>query len=173
MICLMNMKKLLWICIFMIGIMFIPVTLSFAQGGSIRGNLGLKTKDGKLVYGDWVRVLLVTENFKVEKPKEIIDVGRQKRMESIMDAHINFFKKVREKMENPGYVAASTLTTSDGAFRFSAVNPGIYYLVVTFPAAINGYKVAWQVPVKVRDGKTTYIELRNKNLALPTYSRNK
>jgi len=173
MICFMNMKKPLWICIFMIGIMFIPVTLSFAQGESIRGNLGLKTKDGKLVFGDWVRVLLVTENFTVKKPEKIYDVGKQKRMESIIDAHINFFKKVREKMENPGYVAASTLTTSDGAFRFTNIKDGRYYIVVTFPAAINGYKVAWQVSVKVRDGKTTYIELRNNNLALPTYSRNK
>ncbi len=100
-------------------------------------------------------------------------MDKYKRMESVMDSHIDFFKKVREKMENPGYVAASTLTTSDGAFRFADVKAGQYYLVVTFPATINGCKVAWQIPAAVRAGETTYIELNTKNLALPTYSRNK
>ena len=167
------MKKLLWICVLMIGMIFMPVALSFAQGGSISGSLGLETKDGKVVHGDWIRVLLVTEKFEVKKDIKISGMDKHKRMESIMNAHIDFFKKVREKMENPGYVAASTLTTSDGAFRFADVKAEQYYIIVTFPAIINGYKVAWQVPAKVRAGKTAYIELRNKNLALPTYSRNK
>ena len=150
-----------------------PVALSFAQGGSIRGSLGLETKDGKVVHGDWIRVLLVTERCEVKKNIKFFGMDEQKRMESIMDAHIDFFKKVREKMANPGYVAASTLTTSDGAFRFADVKAEQYYIVVTFPATINGCKVAWQVPAAVRAGKTTHIKLRNNNLALPTYSRNK
>jgi len=168
----MNMKKLLCICILIIGIIFMPSALSFAQGGSISGSLGLEKNNGKVVHGDWTRVLLVTEKFEVKKDIKISGMDKHKRMESIMNAHINFFKKVREKMENPGYVAASTLTTSNGAFRFADVKAGQYYIVVTFPATINGCKVAWQVPAAVRAGETTSIELRNKNLALPTYSRN-
>ena len=156
----------------MIGIIFMPVAFSFAQGGSISGSLGLESK-GKVVHGDWIRVLLVTEKFEVKKDKKISGMNKHKRTESIINAHIHFFKKVREKMENPGYVAASTLTTSDGAFRFADVKAGQYYLVVSFPATINGCKVAWQVPAEVRAGKTTHIKLRNNNLALPTYSRNK
>ena len=169
----MNMKKWLWIYILTIGIIFMPVDLSFAQGGSIRGSLGLEIKDGNVVHGDWIRVLLVTERCEVKKDIKISGMDKHKRMESIMNAHIDFFKKVREKMENPGYVAASTLTTSDGAFRFADVKAGQYYLVVTFPASINGCKVAWQVPAAVRLGKTTHIKLNNNNLALPTYSRSK
>lgn len=157
----------------MIGIIFMPVALSFAQGGSIRGSLGLETKDGKVIHGDWIRVLLVTEKFEVKKDIKISGMDKHKRMESIMNAHIHFFKRVREKMENTNYVAKSTLTTSDGAFRFAGVKAGQYYIVITFPATINGCKVAWQVPAEVRLGKTTHIKLRNKNLALPTYSRNK
>jgi len=157
----------------MIGIIFLPVDLSFAQGGSISGSLGFETKDGKVVHGDWIRILLVTEKFEVKKDIKISGMDKHKRVESIMNAHIHFFKIVREKMENPGYVAASTLTTSDGAFRFSDVKAGKYYIIVTFPAIINGCKVAWQVPAAVRIGETTYIELNNNNLALPTYSRNK
>jgi len=167
------MKKLLWICILVAGIIFMPVALSFAQGGSISGSLGFETKNGKVVHGDWIRVLLVTEKFEVKKDIKISGMDKHKRMESIMNAHIHFFKRVREKMENPGYVAASTLTTSDGTFRFAGVKAGKYYIIVTFPAIINGCKVAWQVPAEVRTGETTYIELNNKNLALPTYSRNK
>lgn len=149
-----------------------PVALSFAQGGSIRGSLGLETKDGKVIHGDWIRVLLVTEKFEVKKDTTISGMDKHKRMESIMNAHIDFFKKVREEMENPGYVAASTLTNPDGTFRFADVKAGKYYIVVTFPATINGCKVAWQVPAEVRAGKTIHIKLRNNNLALPTYSRN-
>ena len=167
----MNMKKLSWICILAVGIIFMPFTLSFAQGGSIRGSLGGETKDCKVIHGDWIRVLLVTEKFEVKKDTKIFGTDKHKRMESIMNAHIDFFKKVREKMENPGYVVASTLTTSDGAFRFAYVKADQYYIVVTFPATINGCKVAWQVPAEVRTGETTYIELNNSNLALPTYSR--
>jgi hypothetical protein len=157
----------------MIGIIFMPVALSFAQGGNISGSLGLETNNGKVVHGDWIRVLLVTEKFEVKKDTKISGMDKHKWIESIMNAHIDFFKKVREKMENPDYVAASTLTTSDGAFRFAGVQAGQYYLVVTFPAAINGCKVAWQVTVTVNAGKTTHIKLRDNNLALPTYSRNK
>lgn len=149
-----------------------PVALSFAEGGSIRGSLGLETKDGNVAYGDWIRVLLVTERCEVKKNMKFSGMDKQKRMESIMDAHIDFFKKIREKMENPSYVATSSLTTSDGAFRFADVKTGQYYIVVTFPATINGCKVAWQVPAAVCAGKTTNIKLRNNNLALPTYSRN-
>ncbi len=152
---------------------FMQVALSFAQGGSIRGSLGLETKDGKVIHGDWIRVLLVTEKFEVKKDTTISGMDKHKRMESIMDSHIDFFKKVREEMENPGYVAASTLTNPDGTFRFADVKAGKYYIVVTFPATINGCKVAWQVPAAVRAGKTIHIKLRNNNLALPTYSRNK
>ena len=155
------------------GILIMPVALSFAQGVSIKGSLGLETKDGNVVHGDWIRVLLVTEKFEVKKDIKISGMDKHKRMESIINAHINFFKKVREKMENPGYVAGSTLTTTDGVFKFADVKAGKYYLVVTFPATINGCKVAWQVPAAVCIGETTYIELRNDNLALPTYSRNK
>ena len=167
------MKKLLWIYILTIGILFIPLALSFAQGGSISGSLGLKTKDGKVVHGDWIRVLLVTEKLEVNKDTKIFGMDKHKRIEYIMNTHIDFFKKIREKMKNPGYVAASTLTTSDGTFRFADVKEGKYYIVVMFPAIINGCKVAWQVPAAVRAEKTTHIKLRNNNMALPTYSRNK
>jgi len=50
-----------------VGIIFMPVALSFAQGGSIRGNLGLETKDGRVIHGDLIIVLLVTEKFQVKK----------------------------------------------------------------------------------------------------------
>ena len=169
----MNMKKQLWMYILVICIIIMPVALSFAQGGNISGSLGLETNNGKVVHGDWIRVLLVTEKFEVKKDTKISGMNKHKRTESIINTHIHFFKKFREKMENPGYVAASTLTTSDGAFRFADVKAGQYYLVVTFPATINGCKVAWQVPAAVHNGETTYIELNTKNLALPTYSRNK
>lgn len=155
------------------GIIIMPVSLSFAQGGKISGSLGLKTKQGNVVHGDWIRVLLVTEKFEVNQDSEVSAMDKHKQIECIRNAHIHFFKKVREKMENPAYIAASTLTTPDGAFRFADVKAGQYYLVVTFPAIINGCKVAWQVPAMVCHGETTYIELSNDNLALPTYSRNK
>jgi hypothetical protein len=36
---------------------------------------------------------------------------------------------------------------------------------------IRDYKVAWQIPVAVKDNETVRIELNNENLVIPTYSR--
>jgi hypothetical protein len=63
------------------------------------------------------------------------------------------------------------LTTPDGTFQFSDISPGAYYILVTFPAMIRDYKVAWQIPVAVKDNETVRIELNNENLVIPTYSR--
>ncbi|MBW2252476.1 MAG: hypothetical protein JRF60_18110, partial [Deltaproteobacteria bacterium] len=71
------MKKWLWIYILIIGIIFMPVALSFAEGGSIRGSLGLETKDGNVAYGDWIRVLLVTERCEVKKNMKFSGMDKQ------------------------------------------------------------------------------------------------
>jgi hypothetical protein len=76
-----------------------------------------------------------------------------------------------EKMDDAAYIVAITLTQPDGTFKFPEIAAGQYYVAVTFPSMINGYKVAWQLPVTVTAGKTTHIELSNENFALPTYCR--
>jgi len=43
--------------------------------------------------------------------------------------------------------------------------------VVKFPGNIRGYKVAWQIPVKVAFGETATVNLDRSNLALPTVKR--
>ena len=74
-------------------------------------------------------------------------------------------------MADPDYVIRSTLTTPDGTFQFSAIPPGMYFILVTFPAMIQAYKVAWQIPVTVKDHETAHVELNQNNLLVPTYSR--
>jgi len=36
---------------------------------------------------------------------------------------------------------------------------------------VNDRKVAWQIPVTVMDDQSTQVELSDKNLLMPTYSR--
>ena len=62
---------------------------------------------------------------------------------------------------------ATTLTTEDGTFKFTGVPPGRYWVVVTFPSVIRGYKVAWQEPVVVAAGQTARVKLTDANLLFP------
>jgi hypothetical protein len=161
------MKK---ICHFVLILFFLSVSAAYAQG-NINGLARLSLKDGNIACADWVRVLLVCSEAEVPKCPDLNHMGKFERMEALRNLHMIFFVSVREKMSDPDYVIRSTLTTPDGTFQFSDIPPGSYYILVTFPAMIRDYKVAWQVPVTVKDNETVRIELDNENLVIPTYSR--
>ena len=139
--------------------------------GQIIGVARLEMEDGSVAFADWVRVLLVRSAAEVPACPELEPLGKFARMETLRNLHMRFFVKVREKMASPDYVVRSTLTTPDGTFQFSALPAGGYFILVTFPAMIRDYKVAWQIPVTVQDHQTTQVELNHENLAIPTYSR--
>jgi hypothetical protein len=160
-------------CYFVVILFLLPVLLipsAFAQS-NITGKAQVSLKDGNIAYADWVRVLLVRSAAEVPKCPDLSHMGKFRRMEAVRNLHMKFFVNIRAKMADPGYVIRSTLTTPDGTFQFSDILPGPYYVLVTFPAMIQNYKVAWQVPITVKNNETARVELNSDNLVIPTYSR--
>jgi hypothetical protein len=149
--------------------MFVGTLLLAAAGGRITARVSLADRDGQVVYGDWVRVFLVTAA--IETPR--VDLtGAEAAVEKtsrVNSAHMTFFIRFRAMMDREGYLRDDKLTRPDGSVTFSQVPPGRYYLVVTFPTMIAGQKAAWQVPVEVVDDRTIHVELNTSNMALTAF----
>ena len=168
----MTIRKLsCWFGLFVCFFIFIPFQDVDAGGETIEGVVKIILKDNSIVYGDWIRVLLVREKVTIPETKGLSKLKKLERVDKVISAHMTFYKNVRDKMSDAEYIVAATLTRPDGTFKFTEIVPGQYYVVVTFPSMIGGYKVAWQLSVKVHTGETTHIELSNENFSLPTYHR--
>jgi len=140
-------------------------------GGVVNGTISLKLTDNQVVPAAWVRILLVQSPVTIPVLPGPEKMNPYQRMETIRDLHMKFFIAVRQTMSDPEFVIQSALTTPEGLFQFPGVLPGDYHLIVTFPAMVNDRKVAWQIPVTVMDDQSTQVELSDKNLLMPTYSR--
>jgi hypothetical protein len=82
---------------------------------------------------------------------------------------MDFFVNFRQKLNVPGYAVDDKLTRPDGTFAFNRIPPGRYYIVITFPTMIAGYKCAWQTAVDVAEGQSVSVALNNDNLVIPAY----
>jgi len=141
-----------------------------AEGGTVTGTIALEV-DGRSEPGNWVRLLLVTDRVKMQKTDTSQNPSHPAYFDGISTLHSGFYIQVQNRLEEKGFLYASTLSTDEGTFKFPAVAPGDYYVIVTFPGMIRGYKVAWQIPVVVVSGKTTHLVLNRSNMALPTAKR--
>jgi hypothetical protein len=140
-----------------------------AHAGNIKGRISLATPNGKVFHGDWVRVFLTTKAIDVPAVElASIDIPLERRSR-INSGHMDFYVNFRQKQEEPGYIADNKLTRPDGTFAFYHVPPGRYYILITFPTMIAGFKCAWQESVDVAEGQTVQVELDNSNLVLPAY----
>ncbi len=153
-------------------VLFCMLTAANALAGTIDGTVSIQPeKDGKLP-GDWVRLLLVTDFIDVPKVEDVSQLQPFERVDRINSAHSKFYVAYQKKLQSPDYLVASTLSTENGHFKFVDVAPGRYYIVVTLPTMIAGYKVCWQVPVVMPDSQATvHVDLDNDNLALPAARR--
>ena len=137
-----------------------------ADHGRITARISLADQNGQVIYGDWVRVFLVTETVDVpvlDLAGAQVEVERAARINS---AHMAFFIGFQSRLDQDGYLVDDKLTRPDGSVAFNRVPPGHYYLVVTFPTMIAGQKAAWQVPVDAVAERTVHIELDAANMAL-------
>ena len=140
-----------------------------AQAADIEGRISLANPSGEIYYGDWVRVFLTTKPIDVPAVDlTSIDIPIERRAR-INSGHMDFYVNFRQVQEVPGYIVDNKLTRPDGTFAFHHITPGRYYVLVTFPTLIAGFKCAWQVAVDVVEEQTTGVELDNRNLALPAY----
>ena len=164
------MKKVLLASTILLSLYGIMAT-SVLAGGTIQGTVSLTTKDGTVIYADWLRVLLVRDKIAVPPLPDLAAINKFEKMNAIRTAHVDFFVAACGRLAEPGFVIDSKTTTPEGSFFFDAIPAGTYYLLVTLPAMIKTYKVAWQVPVKITSGETVSVQLNNQNMLLPTYCR--
>jgi hypothetical protein len=62
------------------------------------------------------------------------------------------------------YLAAKTVSNLDGRAEFSGVPPGAYWITtLDVPALAGDVRLQWDVPVTIRSGQTTAVELSNLN----------
>ncbi len=137
-----------------------------AASGQIAGCVSLEDRQGQVVYGDWVRVFLVTKAIAIPGLDLTGADAEMERVSRINSAHTAFFIRFREMLDREGYLIDDKLTRPDGTVAFNQVAPGRYYLVVTFPTVIAGQKAAWQVPVDVAAGRPALVDLNAANMAL-------
>ena len=135
------------------------------------GNLSVTDEAGLRAYGDFVSVFLTTQKIPVPRCPELDTLERHRRLDRINQMHLDFYKGFAEHRNTPGFLIAHTESSDTGNFAFLNVPPGYYYVVVTFPAMINGYKVAWQQAVSIPTGRIHHVALDETNLALPTDRR--
>jgi len=159
MVVLISLSLLLWV----------TICTGQTQGGSVTGRVSFAREDGKITYGDWVRVFLTTQPIDVpavDLASIDIPLERQSRINS---AHMEFYINFRQMQDKPGYVVSDKLTRPEGTFAFYRIPAGQYYIVITFPTMIAGSKCAWQAAVVVEEGQTVRVELNNDNLAIPAF----
>jgi hypothetical protein len=137
-----------------------------ADSGQIRCRVSLEDNQGQVVYGDWVRVFLVTAAVEIPRLDLTGASTVVERKARINSAHMTFFMRFREMMGRDGYLMDDKLTRPDGTVAFHRVPPGRYYLIVTFPTMIAGQKAAWQQPVNVVAGRAVHADLNTANRAL-------
>lgn len=140
-----------------------------AQAGTITGRVSLTTPKGEVVYGDWVRVYLTSEPAEVPAVDLNSAMKPWERRDRLNSVHMDFFVNFRDKQNDAGYAVDDKLCRPDGTFTFSGLPAGRYYVVVTFPSMIAGFKCAWQAEVDLVEGKSVHVELNAENLALPSY----
>lgn len=140
-------------------------------GQWLMGAVRVTDEAGNRIYGQYISVFLTREAIAVPHDSGLAAMERHRRLDRINQMHLDFFKTFSAHRHRPGYLAANTESSDNCNFAFLDVAPGRYFLVVTFPSMIGGYKVAWQQPVTIRAGRTTYVTLNDANLLLPAARR--
>lgn len=140
-----------------------------AQKGGVAGRVSLTDPEGTVFYADWVRVYLTTEALEVPVVDLESAAAPLERRSRINTGHMDFFVAFQQKQNQDGYVVGHKLTRPDGTFAFHGILPGRYWVVVTFPTMIAGYKGAWQAAVEVAAGANVHVELNRENLVVPAY----
>ncbi len=154
-----------------VGLCILPCAYALAADGMVAGTVLLEMEDGQVAPGNWIRILLVTGAVPLPGMKGAGQPGDPGYIDSVNSMHSRLYIQVQNRMDEPGYLVASTLVTEEGTFKIPAVPPGQYFVLVKFPGNIRGHKVAWQVPVTVTAGQTATVHLNRSNLALPTVKR--
>ncbi len=140
-------------------------------GNWIVGSVSIRNDAGHNEYGERLSVFLVSDKIPVSAKKCIEETNHQRKVDCINNCHLDFYKRFQENQQQPGYLIDQTVTSATGNFAFLNAPPGTHFVLVKFPALIDGYKVAWQEPVTVTPGRIGVVTLDEENLVLPKNRR--
>ena len=142
-----------------------------SAGQWIAGSVSIRNDSDQNVYGERLSVFLVSTESRATADRCLKETHPQRRLDCINNCHLDFYKQFQRHQQETGYLIDQTETANTGNFIFFDVPAGAYFLLVKFPAMIDGYKVAWQVPVSVTPGKHRFVSLNDDNLLLPKNRR--
>ncbi|VEN72550.1 exported hypothetical protein [Candidatus Desulfarcum epimagneticum] len=142
-----------------------------AGEGAIQGRVELKDESGTVRPGMFLKIFLTREKIPTGPHESLADKKKPEAIDAIISLHVDFYKNLLEKRAMKDFMAGDAESRADGTFLFERVAPGDYHIVIAFPSMIRTRKVAWQVPVHVKSGKTAHVTLNGGNMALPTYRR--
>lgn len=140
-------------------------------GDWIVGSISIRNDAGHNEYGEYLSVFLVSQKNPVSANHCTGETNHQRKLDCINNCHLDFYKRFQQKQHQAGYLIAQTVTSATGNFAFFDVPLGRYFVLVKFPALIDGYKVAWQEPVTVTPGRIGVVSLDEENLVLPKNRR--
>lgn len=163
-----NTIKVLTVMLVVVGSAGIGQALA---GNWIVGSVCIQNDAGHRQYGERLSVFLVSGKIPVPAIRCAEETNHQRQLDCINSCHLDFYKRFQQMQRQAGYLIAQTVTAETGNFAFLEAPPGTHYVLVKFPALIDGYKVAWQEPVTVIPGRIGVVTLNDENLVLPKNRR--
>jgi hypothetical protein len=149
---------------------FICITPAGA-GQWVAGSVCIRNDIGQNIYGERLSVFLVSKENPASMDECLDETDPQRLLDCINNSHLDFYKKFQQRQQETGYLIDQTDTSNTGNFVFFNVPVGSYFVLVQFPSMIDGYKVAWQVPVTVSPERSRFVSLTDDNLLLPKNRR--
>jgi hypothetical protein len=128
-----------------------------------------KFNEGKAEYKEAVRKFVGTAPESVQGIEaDLIEFDASVRWEQIVTEQRRRVEKRTLELAQTRYLAAQTDTNLDGRGVFDGLAPGNYWIGMLGMQAISGdVRLRWDLPVTVRPGELTHIELTNLNAVKP------
>jgi hypothetical protein len=97
---------------------------------------------------------------------DLADKNPSVKWEHLLDGHKQRLESRTIELAQQRYLASQTDTDLDGRGSFAGLAPGAYWISMIGIQAISGdVRLRWDLPVRVRPGETTRVELSNLNAA--------
>jgi hypothetical protein len=128
-----------------------------------------KYNEAKADYKEAVRKFISTVPESIQGIEaNLVEINPSAKWEASVDEQRRRIEKSTLELAQTRYLVAQTDTNLDGHGRFASVAPGRYWIGMLGVQAISGdVRLRWDLPVTVRPGESTRVELSNLNAAKP------
>lgn len=164
------MKKVLVALVLGMVVSLSPASIIAAD---INGRIAVIVGSGDIKPGAKVETYLTTKELILIPMTQRRNMGINESRDyewhkAVLHALDDAWRKFDGAISNPEYIKSKTKTNLEGRFKFSNIEAGKYFVVVTWPSIVARHRVFWQVPVDV-ESKDVDVELSNDNFTVPPY----